>query len=181
MPKAVPYLWKIFVTNNQLAFSMDTSGIQTLTFIFDNKTDHLLLHQIAGEGPLKRKHSGIKGDVGLTEDINRASIRAVREASGLDVSEVVLRGVVKSVSDEGDASTVFFIFESSKFSGEMENKLAGRLKWVDILHVFNLQMEGLVEAIMPNLLDGESFFEGLLVVNQQDEIVSSEIRICNSI
>jgi ADP-ribose pyrophosphatase YjhB (NUDIX family) len=160
---------------------MSNPSIQTLMFIFDNKTDHILLHQIAEDGPLKRKHSGIKGNIGLLEDMNEAAIRSIQEASGLEVSEAVLRGVVKSVQYEIQTATIYFVYESAKFSGELENKLSGRLKWVDILDIFNLQMESLVQEIMSNLLDGESFFEGTIHLSSQDEVISSDIRICNTI
>jgi len=160
---------------------MSNPSIQTLTFIFDNKTDHILLHQIAEDGPLKRKHSGIKGNIGLLEDMNEAAIRSIQEASGLEVSEAVLRGVVKTIQDESQTATIYFVYESSRFSGVLENKLSGRLKWVDILNIFNLQMESLVQEIMSNLLDGESFFEGTIHLSNQDEVISSDIRICNTI
>jgi ADP-ribose pyrophosphatase YjhB (NUDIX family) len=160
---------------------MNNPSIQTLTFIFDNKTDHILLHQIAEEGPLKGKHSGIKGQIGTLEAMNEAAIRSILEASGLEVNEVVLRGVIKTIQPEIQISTIYFVYESSKFSGELANKLSGRLKWVDILNIFNLPMEGLVHELMPNLLDGESFFEGTIHLNGQDEVLSSDIRICNSI
>ena len=160
---------------------MSNSSIQTLTFIFDNKTDHILLHQIAEDGPLKRKHSGIKGNIGLLEDMHDTAIRSIQETSGLEVSEAVLRGVVKAIQATTDSSTVYLVYESAKFSGELENKLSGRLKWVDILDIFNLQMESLVQKIMPNLLDGESFFDGTVHLGSQDEIISSDIRICNTI
>ncbi len=160
---------------------MNNTSIQTLSFIFDNETDHILLHQIAEDGPLKRKHSGIKGNIGLLEDMNEAAIRSIQEAGGLEVSEAVLRGVVKAIDDESQTATIYFVYESARFSGVLENKLSGRLKWVDILNIFNLQMESLVQKIMPNLLDGESFFEGTIHLSSQDEVISSEIRICNTI
>ena len=160
---------------------MSNPSIQTLSFIFDNETDHILLHQIAEDGPLKRKHSGIKGNIGLLEDMNEAAIRSIQQASGLEVSEAVLRGVVKTIQASTGSVTVYLVYESAKFSGELENKISGRLKWVDILDIFNLQMESLVQEIMPNLLDGESFFEGTIHLNSQDEVVSSDIRICNTI
>jgi len=155
--------------------------MQTLMFIFDNKTDHLLLHQIAEDGPLKRKHSGIKGDIALLEDMNEAAIRSIQEASGLEVSQAVLRGVVKAIEDENQTAIIYFVYESAKFSGVLDSKISGRLKWVDILDIFNLQMESLVQEIMPNLLDGESFFEGTIHLSSQDEVISSNIRICNTI
>jgi len=160
---------------------MNNLSIQTLTFIFDNKTDHILLLQIAEEGPLKRKHSGIKGNIRLPEDMNAAAIRSILEASGLEVNGAVLRGVVKSIQEENQTATIYFVYESARFSGEMESKIPGRLKWVDILDIFNLQMESLVQEIMPNLLDGESFFEGTIHLSSQDEVISSDIRICNTI
>jgi len=160
---------------------MNNSTIQTLTFIFDNETDHILLHQISEDGPLKRKHSGIKGIIGLSEDMNAAAIRSVQEASGLEVESAVLRGVVKTIQEEKQVSAIYLIYESSKYSGELDNKISGRLKWVDILNIFNLQMESLVQELMPNLLDGESFFEGSIYLNNIDEVISSDIRICNTI
>jgi len=160
---------------------MSNPSIQTLTFIFDNETDHILLHQIAEDGPLKRKHSGIKGNIGLLEDMNAAAIRSIQEAGGLEVSDAVLRGVVKAIDDDNQTATIYFVYESARFSGELESKISGRLKWVDILDIFNLQMESLVQEIMPNLLDGESFFEGTIHLSSQDEVVSSDIRICNTI
>ena len=160
---------------------MSNQSIQTLSFIFDNKTDHILFLQIAEDGPLKRKHTGLKGEIGLTEDMNAAAIRNIQESSGLIVSEAVLRGVVKTTQVSTGSATVYFVYESSKFSGALENKISGRLKWVDILNIFNLQMESLVQEIMPNLLDGESFFEGTIHLNELDEVQSSDIRICNTI
>ena len=165
----------------EITKTMSNLSIQTLTFIFDNETDHILLHQIVDDGPLMRKHSGIKTEVGITEDMNQAAIRSIGEASGLDVSEVALRGVVKAVFTESQKSTLYFVYESSRFSGELESKLKGRLKWVDILNIFNLQLESIVQEIMPNLLDGESFFEGFIQMGDNDEVISSYIRICNSI
>ena len=159
---------------------MNTS-IQTLTFIFDNETDHILLFQNAEEGPMKRKHSGIKGIIGITEEFSQAAIRSVEQACGLTLEEPVLRGVVKAIQEETQSSVVYLIYETSRFSGELENKLQGRMKWVDILDIFNLQMEGITHEIMPNLLDGESFFEGSVYLSQMQEVTKSEIRICNSI
>jgi ADP-ribose pyrophosphatase YjhB (NUDIX family) len=160
---------------------MKTPVIQTLTFIFDNKTDHILLHRITGNGPLKGKHSGIKGEPGLMEDMNAAAIRSIQESTGLAIAEVVLRGVVKVIQEETGSAVVWFIFETARFTGELQNSTGGQLKWVDILHIFNLEMEGLVQEVMPNLLDGESFFEGSLYMNTEDHVNRSEIRICNSI
>jgi hypothetical protein len=158
---------------------MSNPSIQTLSFIFDNDSDHILLHQISDEGPLKRKLSGIKGSIGLLEDLNNAAIRSIVEATGLEILDAVLRGVIKTIQEESQTAIIYFVFESDKFYGELEDKLPGRNKWVDILNIFNLEMEGLVHELMPTLLDGESFFEGTVHLNMREEVVSSDIRICN--
>lgn len=160
---------------------MSIPSIHTLSFLFDNKTDHILLFQIAEDGPNKRKHSGMKGEIGLMEGINDAAIRNICESSSLNINHVVLRGIVKVIQPELQLSAIYFIYETARFSGELDCKLHGRLKWVDILDIFNLQMEPVVQEIMPNLLDGESFFEGTIHLNGQNELVSSDIRICNTI
>lgn len=160
---------------------MNHPSLCTLSFLFDNKTDHMLFLQVAGEGALKRKHTGLKGTIGLTEEINQSALRTIRESAGLEVSEALLRGVIKAIYPENEGSVVYFIYESSRFTGELSSTITGRLKWVDILNVFNLQLEGVVEKIMPYLLDGESFFEGSIYLNDQEEVLSADIKICNSI
>lgn len=160
---------------------MNHPSLHTLSFLFDNRTDHMLFLQVAEEGPLKRKHTGLKGTIGLTEEISKAALRNIQESAGLTVSEAILRGVIKAINTESEASVVYFIYESSRFSGELSSTLTGRLKWVDILNVFNLPLEGIVEKIMPFLLDGESFFEGSIYLNSQEEVLSADIKICNSI
>jgi len=159
---------------------MNNQSLCTLSFIFNNKTDHMLFLQLAEEGPLKRKHTGLKGEIGLAEDINQATLRNIRESGGLTVTEALLRGVIKVVNSENESSVIYFIYESSRFSGELSSNVRGRLKWVDILNVFNLQLEGVVEKIMPYLLDGESFFEGSIYMGNNDQVLSSDIRMCNS-
>lgn len=150
--------------------------LKTLLFIFDNENDHLLMQRLNGDGPLKGKYSGLKGDIGLYEDINDAAIRSLGESSGLKISEAVLRGVVKVVGEESKTAVVYFVYETALFSGKLNDHLSVRLKWVDILQIFNLTMEGLVQEIMPRLLDGESFFEGNIHLNGKDEVVSCTIR-----
>jgi hypothetical protein len=85
------------------------------------------------------------------------------------------------IQTETLSSVIYFIYESSRFSGELKNNISGRLKWVDILNVFNLPLEATVKTLMPNLLDGESFFEGTIHLNGKDEVETSDIRICNAI
>ncbi len=160
---------------------MSNPTLKTLSFIFDNENDLILLHTMIVDGPLKRKHSGIKGNIELTEDINTAAIRSVRESSGLEIQEMVLRGVVKVIQKSQPISTIYFIYESALFSGELVKNIPGQLKWVDILNIFNLQMESVIQEIMPKLLDGESFFEGTIQINELDEVIVSDIRICNTI
>lgn len=160
---------------------MSNPTLKTLSFIFDNENDVILLHMMVEDGPLKRKHSGIKGNIELTEDINSAAIRSVRESSGLEIEEMVLRGVVKVVQESQQNSTIYFVYESALFSGKLVKNIPGQLKWVDILDIFNLQMESVVQEIMPSLLDGESFFEGTIGINELDEVLESDIRVCNTI
>ena len=160
---------------------MSNPTLKTLSFIFDNENDLILLHMMVEDGPLKRKHSGIKGHIELTEDINSSAIRSVWDASNLEIQEMVLRGVVKVIQEQQQNSTVYFVYESALFSGELAKNIPGQLKWIDILNIFNLQMESFVQEIMPSLLDGESFFEGTIRINEHDEVLESDIRICNTI
>jgi hypothetical protein len=160
---------------------MNNPSIQTITFLFDNKTDHILLHQHTRNSPAKREHSGIPGEPGLTEDHMYAAIRSIREATALETEQAILRGVVKAIDETDPKAVIYLVYESGRFSGELEDRLPGKLKWVDILNIFNLEIEPVTREIMPWLLDGESFFEGTIFLDSQQEIKSSDIRICNSI
>lgn len=153
--------------------------IRTLTFVFDNKTDHLLMHQIAGDEPLKRKLSGIKGNVGAFENPRDRAIKSVSESCGLEIHSLLLRGIVKTITNEPEEAIIYYVYETSSFTGNLESNIPGIMKWVDILNIFNLQLESSVNAIMPNLLDGESFFEGFLTFEKPGYLINSDIRICN--
>lgn len=159
---------------------MSNQSISTLSFVFDNQTDHLLLLQLTGDGPLKRKHSAIKGAIEPMEGMKEAAMRSIQASSGLSVSEAVLRGVVKTIYPDSLSGVIYFIYESILLSGELAGNPEGRLKWVDILNIFNLPMETLVLKVMPYLLDGESFFEGTIHLNSQDEVERCDIHICNA-
>jgi hypothetical protein len=159
---------------------MNDQTIHTLSFVFDNQTDHLLMVQISEDGPLKRKLTGIKSEIELSEGTREAAIRSINAATGLVFSKAVLRGVVKTICAESNAANIYLVYESSMVSGELTGSMGRGLKWVDILNVFNLPLEPLVLKIMPHLLEGESFFEGTIHLNDQDEVERSDVHNCNT-
>lgn len=159
---------------------MNNQTISTLSFVFDNQTDHLLMVQISADGPLKRKLTGIKAEIGIEEGTSEAALRSINAVSGLAVSKAVLRGVVKIICAQSNSANIYLVYESSLVSGEVTGNLSRGLKWVDILNVFNLPLEPLVLKIMPHLLEGESFFEGTIYLNDQDEVERSDVHICNA-
>ncbi len=149
--------------------------IKTLCFVFDPENDLILLQQY-GNGKYARLHSGIDSDCLFAED-TAASCRAnLVLQSGIEIAGLRLRGVLKTVDLAEEESTIFFIYEAELVHGDLQQNAEGRLKWVEVLNMFNLKYIPFVKEIIVHLLDGESFFEAFFELNESGEIIHQQIH-----
>lgn len=149
--------------------------IKTLCFVFDPENDLVLIQQY-GIGKYARLHSGIDSDCNFNEDTANSCQIKLTEKSGVECANLKLRGIVKTVDLAEEESIIYLIYEAEYIHGELQQNADGRLKWVEVLNVFNLKFIPFVQEIMGHLLDGESFFEAFFELNEKGEAVNQHIH-----
>lgn len=150
--------------------------IKTLCFVFDPENDLVLLQQY-GTGKHTRLHSGIDADCLYDENMGTSCQEAIAKQSGVEISNLKLRGVVKNIDLAEDDATIFFVYEAEYIHGELQQEAEGRLKWVEVLNLFNLKFVPQTKEIISHLLDGETFFEAFFEEDENGRIVNQEIHI----
>ena len=133
---------------------------------FDAENDLILVQQ-HGTGKYARLHSGIDSDCELAEDTAASCREKLSEKSGLEIANLKLRGVIKTVDLTGDEAVIFFVYEAEYVHGSLQQNAEGRLKWVEVLNLFNLKYVPFVREIIGLLLDGESFFEAFFELDEK--------------
>lgn len=149
--------------------------VKTLCFIFDAENDLILLQQY-GTGKFARLHSGIESDCLFADDTATSCRKSLQEKSGIETAGMKLRGMIKTIDlAEADAS-IYFVYEVEFVHGELQQNAEGRLKWVEVLNIFNLKYVPFVKEIFNYLLDGESFFEAFFELGESGEIINQQIH-----
>ena len=149
--------------------------IKTLCFVFDTENDLILLQQY-GIGKYARLHSGIDSDCLFAEDTAASCKTNLLQKSGIEIAGLKLRGVLKTVDLAEEEPTVYFVYEAGFVHGNLQQNAEGRLKWVEVLNLFNLKYIPFVKEILNHLLDGESFFEAFFELGENGEIVHQQIH-----
>ena len=149
--------------------------VKTLCFVFDAENDLILLQQY-GTGKYARVHSGVDSDCMFTDDTASSCRLNLKEKSGLEIAGMKLRGMIKTVDLAEGEATSYFVYEAEFVHGELQQNAEGRLKWVEVLNIFNLKYIPFVKEIFNHLLDGESFFEAFFELGETGEIINQQIH-----
>lgn len=108
--------------------------IATLAYIISPDKDKVLMvHRIKRPDDIHYgKYNGLGGKVEATEDIVASVKREIREESGLDATELVLRGTINWPGFGKEGQDWFgFIFRVDKFEGQLVfDNPEGTLEWV---------------------------------------------------
>jgi len=154
--------------------SSNLHQVKTLCFVFDNENSLILLQQY-GSGEYAHLHSGIDSDCMFADDTASSCIQNVVEKAGVEIAELKPRGLIKTVDLAEGEATIYFIYEAEYVQGELQQNAEGRLKWVDVLNMFNLEYVPFVQEIIKHLLDENNFFEAFFELGESGEIVSRQI------
>lgn len=136
--------------------------------------DHVLLLKGA---PTKRiwanKYNGVGGHVEREEDIASAAVREIHEETGLDVSDVRLRGVV-NIDAGSDVGILMFVFTAQAATTQVIPSSEGALEWVpkDRLPTSNLVED--LATLLPRVFsmhDGDEPFFAHYAYDDQDRLV----------
>ncbi len=132
---------------------------RVLVFVF-NGGDVLLLKGAPNKRIWANRYNGLGGHVEACEDVYTAARREVHEESGLQVTDLRLRGVI-SIDIGRPTGIMLFVFTAQSVDRETRPSHEGTLEWVPVQH---LPRDRLVRDIpillerIATLKDGETFF-----------------------
>jgi len=108
------------------------------TLVYAIRDGEVLLHE-----RVKDPNMGLwvapGGKLEPDESPTECAIREMREESGLEIEDPVLRGIMTEVSPRPDYQWITFIFAATRWSGALSPlKGIGEFRWVRIPDVFTL-------------------------------------------
>lgn len=125
---------------------------RTLCFI-RNGDDVLLLKGAAGKRLYANLYNGVGGHVERDEDVLASLRREVREETGLEIADPVLRAVI--VADEGNGPGVLiFVYIATAASRLVRSSSEGELVWVPLARVLDYDLVPDLRQLLPLLFCG---------------------------
>ncbi len=148
--------------------------IGNVCFLLDKARNEILLLKRSFE-PMKAMYTGVGGKTSFNEDINASCIREVKEETGLDVCNLQLKGIIKTILDGRNSSWILFIYLTTSFTGQQIPCPEGELKWVKLDEVYNHKLIGFIREIMPYILNENGITEGTIWHDRNGEVLSKSI------
>ena len=112
-----------------------------------NKFLHYLTHKEKKNDIHEGKWNGLGGKLIDGESPEECVVREVKEESGLDIKNPILKGILTFPKFDEVDDWMVFVFVSNEFSGELSECDEGVLEWIDNEKVMSL-----------NLWDGDKIY-----------------------
>lgn len=156
---------------------------RVLVFVLDG--DRVLLLRGA---PHKRlwanKYNGLGGHVEQGEDVFTAALREVHEESGIEVSNLRLRGVV-TIDVGQPVGILLFVFLADAVTTEPRPSSEGSLEWVPLHALADRDVVEDITVILPEALaadrQGAVFFAHYAYDSQDNLLITWPARAANSV
>src|SRR5689334_8242789 len=110
--------------------------IGSVCFICNHDSTKMLLLK-RNRNPMQGKYTGVGGKTSYMEDIRSSCFREVQEETGLDIFELCLKGIVKTIAQDGLSSWILFVYIGTAEQTELNHCDEGDLEWVDISLLFS--------------------------------------------
>lgn len=140
--------------------------VATLCYVRDGRGATgrtLMLHRIKKANDMHAgKWNGLGGKLEAGETPEECAIREVREESGLEMIDPILRGIITFPQFSRGEDWVAYIFVAHRFRGELIDSAEGVLAWVDNDKLFELPLwPG--DRVFMRWLDDPRFFSAKFV------------------
>lgn len=150
--------------------------IGNVCFLHDKKREKvLLLHR--NREPMKDMMTGVGGKAEFQEDIHLSCHREVFEETGIHPVNVRLKGVLKTMVENGSSSWILFAYTAECSDESVRECDEGALEWVPITELYSRNLIGFIRKVLPHILDENSFFEGTIVHDLQGQVISDTIKV----
>lgn len=150
-------------------------AVGNVCFITDKYERVLLLKR--NRHPMKDLYTGVGGKTAFKEDIRTSCLREIKEETGLEVSKLTLKGVVKTVFEAGNSSWILFVFTAETNSSEFKECDEGTLEWVERELVGDRNLIGFIREIISIILNRDQFLEGTIFHDDQGNVINKTINI----
>jgi len=149
--------------------------IGNVCFIVDKQNNKILLLKRNRE-PMQNMFTGVGGKTNFDEDVNGSCIREVKEETGLDVKDIKLKGVIKTLLDGMDSAWMLFVYVANNFSGDLIDCDEGELTWVELDKLYSCELIGFIREILPTILDGNKFLEGTIRHDIKGNVIEKKLN-----
>jgi 8-oxo-dGTP diphosphatase len=125
---------------------------RTLCFI-THGNDVLLLRGAPDKPTWPNRYNGVGGHVEPDEDVRSATLREIREETGLVVRDLRLRGVINIPVDAGNNTGILvFVFTATATKREVQSSKEGTLEWIPRERLAELDMVEDLPILLPRVL-----------------------------
>lgn len=145
--------------------------IGTVCFLIDLEEQRVLFLERSDE-PMKNKYTGVGGKTHFEEDIYDSCIREIKEETGYEAHDLQLKGVVKTILEDNNSSWILFIYTCTHFFGQQIISPEGKLHWVDVKDIYDLNLIGFIREILPDILEETTFIEATVVHDMLGEVLN---------
>lgn len=141
-----------------------------------NKEKNEILFLKRNKEPMAGMYTGVGGKTEANEDVSDSCVREVKEETGLDVLDLRLEGIIKTVLKKDNSSWILFIYTTENFSGEIINCNEGDLEWLSYEEAEGKKLIGFIREMLPAVFDRNKFIEGTIWHDEKGEVVNKKLR-----